>query len=105
MTEKEKLILSLLSDAPMTMPEITEKTAIRPRLLREIIGNMKSEKLIRVKRWEKTCGAYRPVFDIGCAPDIPKPDAEKRIIIQRENAAIFKRTEMDEWLFRARAAA
>lgn len=105
MTEKEKLILSLLSKKPMTMLEITKQTGINHRWLREMIGCMRSDKLIRVHSWEKTCGPYRPVFTLGCAPDTAKPDAEKRVIIQRQDAAIFKRTEMDEWLFRARAAA
>lgn len=105
MTEKEKLILSLLSKKPMTMPEITKQTGINHRRLREMIGCMRKEKLIRVHRWERTCGQYRPVFTQGCAPDMPRPNAEKRIIIQRQDAAIFKRTEMDEWLFRAMGAA
>ncbi len=105
MTEKEKLILSLLSKKPMTMPEIVKHTGIHPRLMREIIGCMRSDKLIRVHSWEKTCDPYRPVFTPGCAPDTAKPDAEKRVIIQRQDAAIFKRTEMDEWLFRVKEAA
>ena len=105
MTEKEKLILSLLTEKPMSMPEITKQTGINHRWLREIIVFMRSEKLIRVHKWERTCGPYRPVFARGCAPDTPKPDIEKRIIIQRQDAATFKRTEMDEWLFRARKSA
>lgn len=105
MTEKEELILSLIAKKPMALPEITKKTGISAHLTREIIRCMLSEKLIRVHSWEIKRGPYRPVFTTGCAPDAPKSDVEKRIIIQRLDAAIFKRTEMDEWLFRARTAA
>ena len=102
MTEKEQLILSLLTEKPMAMQEITKQTGINARWLREIIGCMRSDKLIRVQSWERACGPYRPVFAVGCAPDTAKPDAETRVIICRQNPAEFKRTEMDEWLFRVK---
>ena len=115
MTEKEKLILSLLVEKPMTKKELSDAL---DRSISFIFFALKElQNKIHVVEWRKAHNNCVPVYAAGNAPDAPKPrdvfaknhwlsrDGMPTIIRNNNCPVDFKRTEIDEWLFRARAAA
>lgn len=112
MTEKEKLILSLLTEKPMAVKDIAEELDRSQSFVRSVIREVRDQ--IRVVSWRAAKNNVAPVYRAGRGIDAKKPKyifpkdhwlskGSRREIIRNSGDQVnFKRTEMDEWLFRAR---